>query len=125
MNLEPMSKRLKLLLVKSRGYWGAEFEARVQHFETLTEILTEAISAVNLQAENDRAAKEKSDEELPVKKRLEEKRRIEEMLLELREQYESKLGEDVKDKKSVDSEQSVKVKQPKLSIIRFNRSHID
>ena len=42
-------------------HWGAEFEARVQHSIKLTETLTEANSAINLQAENERAAKEKSD----------------------------------------------------------------
>ena len=109
--------------VEDIEHWGAEFDARVKHFEKLTETLTEAISAVNLQAENERAAKEKSEEELCVKKRLEEEKCLEEMRLELREQYE--LGEHVKDKKPVDSEQSVKVKLPKLSITRFNGSHID
>ena len=47
------------------------------------------------------------------------------MRLELREQYESKLGEHVKDNKPVECEQNVKVKLPKSSITRFNGSHID
>ena len=47
------------------------------------------------------------------------------MRFELREQHESKLGECVKDKERVDSEQSVEVKLPKFSITRFNGSHID
>ena len=91
----------------------------------MTESLTEAISAVNVQEENERAAKEKSDEELRIKKWLEEEVNINEVQLELKEQYKSKLGEHEKDKKQVDSEQSVKVALPKLNITRLKGSHID
>ena len=73
--------------VEDIQHWAAECEAEAQHFEKLTETLTETISAVSVQAENERAAKETSDEELCMKKRLEEETRIEEMRLELREQH--------------------------------------
>ena len=102
--------------------WGAEFDVRVERFEHTIEMTSNAISALDSHREKEKIERERQEEKLRLRRRFEEERRLEEMRLQFREQYQSKQSVE----KTLNTQEGdMRVKLPKLSITKFNGPVID